>query len=179
VTGPRLRLPHPLILLLGCLVIAALLSHVLPAGRYQRRGDPVTGRSVVVPGTYARVPAHPLGPFQTLVALPKGLVDAGSVVFLVFLVGGAFSVVEQTGALGRAVGWLAQRLDRREALVIPIVSLAFAVGGITENMQEEIIAFVPRPSSPSPFWCLSRTSWASRDRSSCSPTTTAPACARS
>jgi len=92
VTGPRLGLPHPLILLLGCLVIAALLSHVLPAGRYQRRDDPVTGRSVVVPGTYARVPAHPLGPFQTLVALPKGLVDAGSVVFLVFLVGGAFAV---------------------------------------------------------------------------------------
>jgi len=51
--------------------------------------------------------------------------------------------VEQTGALGRAVGWLAQRLDRREALVIPIVSLAFAAGGMTENMQEEIIAFVP------------------------------------
>ena len=142
-TGPRFRLPHPLILLLGCLVIAALLSHVLPAGRYQRRDDPVTGRSVVVPGTYKAVAAHPLGPLQTLVAVPKGLVDAGSVVFLVFLVGGAFAVVEQTGALGRAVGWLAQRLDRREALVIPIVSLAFAAGGMTENMQEEIIAFVP------------------------------------
>ena len=142
-TVPRFRIPHPLILLLGCLLAAALLSHLLPAGRYQRRDDPATGRSVVVPGTYQHVPAHPLGPFQALVAVPKGLVDAASVVFLVFLVGGAFAVVEQTGALGRAVGWLARRLDRREALVIPIVSLAFAVGGVTENMQEEIIAFVP------------------------------------
>jgi uncharacterized ion transporter superfamily protein YfcC len=143
VTVSRFRLPHPIILLLGCLLLAAALSHILPAGRYQRRDDPATGRSVVVPGTYRPVPAQPLGAFQTLVAVPKGLVDAASVVFLVFLVGGGFAVVEQTGALGQAVGWLARRLDRRETLVIPILSLAFAVGGVTQNMQEEIIAFVP------------------------------------
>jgi uncharacterized ion transporter superfamily protein YfcC len=142
-TEPRIRLPHPLILLLGCLVAAALLSHVLPAGRYERKDDPATGRSVVVPGTYHNVPPAPVGMFQAVVAVPKGLVDAASVVFLVFLVGGAFAVVEQTGALGDAVAWLAKRLGRRETLVIPITVLAFALGGITENMQEEIIAFVP------------------------------------
>lgn len=142
-TEPRIRLPHPLILLLGCLVAAALLSHVLPAGRYERKDDPATGRSVVVPGTYHNVPPAPVGMFQAVVAVPTGLVDAASVVFLVFLVGGAFAVVEQTGALGDAVAWLAKRLGRRETLVIPITVLAFALGGITENMQEEIIAFVP------------------------------------
>ncbi len=142
-TEPRIRLPHPLILLLGCLVAAALLSHVLPAGRYERKDDPATGRSVVVPGTYHNVPPAPVGMFQAVVAVPKGLVDAASVVFLVFLVGGAFAVVEQTGALGDAVAWLAKRLGRRETLVIPITVLTFALGGITENMQEEIIAFVP------------------------------------
>jgi len=142
-SGLRLRLPHPLILLLGCLLAAALLSHVLPAGRYDRRDDPVTGRSVVVPGTYHNVPPRPVGVFQALVAVPKGLTDAASVVFLVFLVGGAFAVVDQTGALADAIAWLAGRLARRETLVIPIATLAFALGGITENMQEEIIAFVP------------------------------------
>ncbi len=142
-TEPRIRLPHPLILLLGCLVAAALLSHVLPAGRYERRDDPATGRRVVVPGTYHTVPPDPVGMFQAVVAVPKGLVDAASVVFLVFLVGGAFAVVDQTGALADGVAWLAERLSQREAAVIPITILAFALGGITENMQEEIIAFVP------------------------------------
>lgn len=142
-TQPRVRLPHPLILLLGCLVAAALLSHILPAGRYERRDDPATGRSIVVPGTYHSVPPDPVGAFQAVVAVPKGLVDAASVVFLVFLVGGAFAVVDQTGALGDAVAWLAERLGRWETVVIPITILAFALGGITENMQEEIIAFVP------------------------------------
>ncbi len=140
---PRLKLPHPLALLVICLFIAAALSHILPAGQYSRRHDPVTGRDVVVAGTYHAVPPVPVGFFQTLVAVPRGLEDAAAVVFFVFLVGGAFAVVEQTGALGRAVDWLVGRLEHREALVIPVVCLAFATAGALENMQEEIIALVP------------------------------------
>jgi uncharacterized ion transporter superfamily protein YfcC len=143
VKAPRLRIPHPLVLLIVCLGIAAAASWVVPAGAYERREDEALGRTVVVPGTYHPVEPAPLGPFAAAVALPKGLADAASVIFLVFLVGGAFAVVEQTGALGRAVGWLVQRLARRETLLIPVASLAFAAGGAGLNMQEEIIAFVP------------------------------------
>jgi uncharacterized ion transporter superfamily protein YfcC len=139
----RLHLPHPLALLAACIGLAAALTWVLPAGRYDRRVDSVTDRSVVVPGTFHRVESRPVGPFEALVAIPKGLADAGSVVFLVFLVGGAFAVVDRTGALRHAVGRLAQMLAHRETLVIPVACVAFAVGGIVENMQEEIIAFVP------------------------------------
>lgn len=139
----RIRFPHPLALLAICIGIAALLTWVLPAGRYQRREDPATHRSVVVPGTYQRVAASPVGPFEALVAVPRGLAGAGSVVFLVFLVGGSFAVVDRTGALRRAVSRLAHLLADREALVIPVACVAFALGGIVENMQEEIIAFVP------------------------------------
>jgi uncharacterized ion transporter superfamily protein YfcC len=139
----RLALPHPLTLLTCCVVLAALLSHVLPAGRYDRRDDPLTGRSVVVAGTYHAVAPAPLGVMQTLVTIPKGLIDAASVVFFVFLVGGAFSVVDQTGALRQAVGALARGAGGNELLVIPVVSLLFATAGALENMQEEIIALVP------------------------------------
>jgi uncharacterized ion transporter superfamily protein YfcC len=139
----RLAFPHPLTLLTGCVLLAAVLTHVLPAGRYDRRDDPATGRSVVVAGTYHAVAAAPVSAFDTLVAIPKGLADAASVVFLVFLVGGAFTVVDQTGALRQAVGALVRRLDGHELLVIPVVSVCFAAGGALENMQEEIIALVP------------------------------------
>jgi uncharacterized ion transporter superfamily protein YfcC len=138
-----LRFPHPLALLTGCILAAALASYVLPAGAYDRHADPATGREVVVAGTYHPVERRPVGPFAALVAVPQGLAEAGSVVFLVFLTGGAFTVVDKTGALRQAVGWLVRRLQSREALVIPIVSLTFAAGGALENMGEEIIALVP------------------------------------
>jgi uncharacterized ion transporter superfamily protein YfcC len=137
------RLPHPLTLLVACTLLAAVLSWFLPAGEYQRREDPATGRSVVVPGTYAPVEAAPVGPFQALVGIPRGMIAAAPVIFFVFLVGGAFAVVERTGALARLVNSLAAALAGRGLLVIPVAGLAFATGGALIQMQEELIAFVP------------------------------------
>jgi uncharacterized ion transporter superfamily protein YfcC len=139
----RIVFPHPLTLLTCCVLIAALLSHIIPAGQYDRKDDPVTGRKVVVAGTYHAVPATPVSFFRTFVAFPKGLADAASVIFLVFLVGGAFTVVDQTGALRQAVGALVRKVGGHDLLVIPVVCLFFAAGGALENMGEEIIALVP------------------------------------
>jgi uncharacterized ion transporter superfamily protein YfcC len=50
--------------------------------------------------------------FEAMTALPIGMAEAGSVIFLVFLIGGAFAVVDQTGAL-----------RGRDLLVVPVVSL--------------------------------------------------------
>ena len=135
----RLRFPHPLTLLVGCVLLAAVLSHILPAGQYQRQQDPAAGREVVVPGTYHQVPPRPLSAFETVVAIPKGMADAASVIFYVFLVGGAFAVVDQTGALRRVVDWVAGAGD----LVVPAACIAFGIGGVLIQMQEELIAFVP------------------------------------
>ena len=138
-----MKFPHPLALLVGCIALAAALTWVLPAGQFDRRHDEATGREVVVPGTYHAVEAAPVGPFAALVAIPRGMIAAADVIFLVLLVGGAFVVVDKTGALRHATAWLAGRLAGRGLLVIPIVGLCFAAGGVVENMSEEIIALTP------------------------------------
>ncbi len=138
-----MKFPHPLALLAGCILAAAAASYVLPSGRYERRDDPRTGRPVVVAGTYHPVPSSHVTPFQAVVAVPKGMADAAAVIFLVFLVGGAFTVVDRTGALRQAVDWLVSRLEDRATLVIPVAAVFFATGGALENMAEEILALVP------------------------------------
>ena len=139
----RLRFPNPLVLLTACIILAAALSWIVPAGQFERRADPATGRQVVVAGTYHRVDARPLGVFDALLAVPHGLIDAAPVVFFVFLIGGALTVVDETGALRHGAEYLVTALGTRAVLVIPIVSIAFATAGALENMQEEIIALVP------------------------------------
>ena len=139
----KLKLPHPLALLTGCVLLAAAASYVLPAGEFDRRDDPVTGRTLVVPGTYQAVESNPVNIFEAMVALPRGMADAGSVIFLVFLIGGAFTVVDETGALRRAIPSLIRALRGRDLLVVPVVSLFFAMGGVVQNMQEEIIPLIP------------------------------------
>ena len=137
------RFPHPLVLLTCFIVLAAALSYVLPAGQFARRPNAATGREVVVPGSYQRVPASPVGPLQMLTDIPRGLAESSGVVFLIFLAGGAFTVVDQTGALRYGVDWLLRHAQGREAAVIPLISLFFATLGALENMGEEIIALVP------------------------------------
>ena len=138
-----MKFPHPLSLLFVCIVLAAILTWVLPAGQYDRHRDEATGRDVVTPGSYRPSEPRPAGPLDALVAIPRGMADAGSVIFFVFLIGGAFAAVDKTGALRVLVDALVARAQGRGALVLPIVALLFAVLGALENMQEEIIALIP------------------------------------
>ncbi|MGY8778383.1 MAG: YfcC family protein [Longimicrobiales bacterium] len=139
----RLRVPHPLALLTGCVLLAAAASYVVPAGQFDRRDDPVTGRTLIVPGTYEAMEAAPVNLFEAMVALPKGMLAAGEVIFLVFLIGGAFTVVDETGTLRRAIPSLVRSMRGRDLLIVPVVSLFFAIGGVVQNMQEEIIPLIP------------------------------------
>ena len=138
-----LHLPHPMALLLGCVLIAAALTHVIPAGQFDRRDDAATGRTVVVANTYHRVDAQPVGPFAAFVAVPRGFVAAAEVIVLVLLVGGAWTVVDTAGTLRAIVDWLVGTFGRQRYLAIILLSCAFAAGGALENMGEEIIPLVP------------------------------------
>ena len=138
----KISLPQPLVLLLGGVALAAALTWILPAGQYQRHLDPETGREVVVAGTYATVEAAPVGPARAVLAVPRGIVAGADVILVVLFVGGAFALLESTGALGRLVSSLVGR-TRRPRMVVVAVSLAFASLGALEGMYDEVIALVP------------------------------------
>jgi uncharacterized ion transporter superfamily protein YfcC len=138
-----MRLPHPIVLLLGATAVAAALTWILPAGEFDRRDDPATGRRIVAAGTYHHVPAAPVAPFAAVVAVPRGIVEAADVIAVVLFVGGAWVVVDRLGTLPAVVGALVSALRARGLVAIPILSIFFAVMGALENMQEEIIPLVP------------------------------------
>ncbi len=76
-----MKFPHPLSLLFVCIAVAACLTWILPAGQYDRHKDEATGRDVVTAGSYRATVPNPISPFDALVAIPRGMADAGSVIF--------------------------------------------------------------------------------------------------
>jgi uncharacterized ion transporter superfamily protein YfcC len=136
-------LPHPLVLMLGGVAVAAALTWLVPAGEYERVVDAVTGRTIAVAGTYRAVPADPVGPFAAVLAVPRGIAEGIEVILTIFLVGGAWYLVDKIGTLGRAVNALASRFREGSLLALPILIIFFSMMGAAENMQEEIIALVP------------------------------------
>jgi uncharacterized ion transporter superfamily protein YfcC len=138
----KLRLPHPFVLLLGGVVVATALTWVLPAGEYTRQMDATVGREVVVPGTYASVEPAPVGLMGMLLAIPKGAIAGADVILTILFCGGAFALLDATGALARLVGAAVGR-TRRPMLAVTVMSVVFAAFGAMENMHEEFIALMP------------------------------------
>ena len=137
------RSMDPILLIGSIIVLAAILTWVLPAGRFERVRDPQTGRTLAVPGSYKPVPRNPVGPWSALISIPQGLMEAGEVVFLVLLAGGALTVVEATGAMGNFLNHIMWRFGDRPLLVLALASILFLIGGASYNMYEEILAFIP------------------------------------
>lgn len=138
----KLRAPHPLVLLLGGVGVAAALTWLLPAGAYDRTLDAATGASRVVPGTYAPTTAAPVGVFDAMVAVPRGFVSGADVILTILITGGAFGLLDASGALARLLGALVGR-TRRPALVVIALGVVFAAFGAAEQMHEEFVALVP------------------------------------
>jgi uncharacterized ion transporter superfamily protein YfcC len=139
----RSRFPDALALLTACVLVAAVLTWVLPAGEFERVEDASTARSVVVPGSYQEVEPSPVGPFAAMVAIPRGMVDAAEIIVLIFLLGGAFFVVDETGAIRTGIEGLIRLLRGRDALIVPISAVVFGIAGALNNMLEEFIALMP------------------------------------
>src|SRR5689334_10759758 len=136
------RSMDPILLVGSVIVLAAALTWILPAGRFERVRDS-SGRTLVVPGSYKNVPRTPVGPWGVLTSAPDGLIEAADVVFYVFLAGAALTVVEATGAIGGTIDRLARRFAKRPILILILASLLFLVGGASYSMYEETIAFIP------------------------------------
>ena len=79
------QMPHIYVILFVFTAIAAVLTHFIPAGLYDR----VTlenGRVAINPESYRQVEATPVSLEQFMLAIPQGLVDASMVVFFTFII---------------------------------------------------------------------------------------------
>jgi uncharacterized ion transporter superfamily protein YfcC len=135
------RFPHTYVLLLTLVAVAAALTHLIPAGSFQRIEQ--GGRTLVVPGSYARQLAHPAGIGAVFMAWPRGLSATASIVFYIFLIGGTFGVINATGAVDGAIGVVVRAGRGRGPWVLAVLMLAFSVGGGTIGMAEETLPFIP------------------------------------
>ncbi|MFN1834760.1 YfcC family protein [Balneola sp. MJW-20] len=139
----KFSFPHPLAILLFCIALAATLTHIIPSGAYDRTSDAATGREVVVSGSYKQVEAEPIGVFDAIVKVPEGIIFGAEVVVLILIIGGAFVVVDKTGAFSDGIEALVNRFHHSPHIVMILVGCVFALAGLLNNTQEEIIAMVP------------------------------------
>ncbi|QCO56465.1 YfcC family protein [Pseudorhodobacter turbinis] len=135
-------MPHIYVILFIFTAIAALATHFIPAGLYDRV-TLANGRSAIDPDSYRQVAASPVGLEDFMMAVPRGLADASVVVFFTFIIGGMFMVIRRTGIIDVAVDKLTRRFATRSILILPVLMVTFAVVATLIGTQELALVYVP------------------------------------
>lgn len=88
------QVPHILLIILFLILFACLLTYVAPAGTYQ-----VDENGRVLAGTFEYLPNTPVSPWAALLMIQDGIINAGSVIAMMLVAGGAIATVISTGRL--------------------------------------------------------------------------------
>src|SRR3954465_10193396 len=153
---PRFTLPSAYTILFALIVVTALATWIIPAGRYalDPKGSPVPGSYHEVPSSPARIVVDSLkAPINGLYGVQDpatGNVDVNNsgslfgaidVALFILVIGGFIAVTMKTGAIQAGIARLVSKMRGHERWMIPILMMIFAIGGTTFGMAEESLAF--------------------------------------
>ncbi|HRQ65199.1 MAG TPA: putative basic amino acid antiporter YfcC [Xanthomonadaceae bacterium] len=153
----RRQPPDTLVILFWVAVAVAMLSFLVPAGRFEVETDERGRASQVALASFALAeggaPGTPLfsadkdrpgflnAPFEGLVSGSRSSPAVGIIAFLL-LVGGAFGIVMRSGCVDRGLRALIGKAGHDPILVFPLLFVLFSLGGAVFGMGEEVIPFV-------------------------------------
>lgn len=136
--------PHVFALMFGLIIITAVMTYFIPAGEYERETTVVNGteRTVVINDTYHEAEGSPTGFFEVFQTVHKGMTQSADIIFFIFIVGGAFGILNATKAIETGLANLSMKMADKEIYLIPVIMTLFALGGGTFGMSEETIPFI-------------------------------------
>lgn len=135
-------------------VLAGVMTWFIPGGEYQRTVVTTDGvsREVVDGNSFTYVENSPQT-WQIFSAIFEGFVDKADIIVFIFLIGGAFWIMNQTKAIDIGIKTFlqsAQKLEKHKIIkkigvhniTLTLIMLMFSVFGAVFGMSEETIAFV-------------------------------------
>ena len=117
------KMPSTAVLLMMMIFIVTLCTYVVPAGEFTRSVDEATNRTIVVAGTYTQVAQSPVGIQGMLSSVFRGLTSASDIIAFIFVVGGAFGLVSDSGAINAGLGKLIRKFSGKENVLIAIIMI--------------------------------------------------------
>jgi len=147
------KVPHNLVIVFSIIICAAILTWVIPGGKYDRETIGVNGveRSVIVNGSFHYVESQPQT-WQVFSAFYKGFINMSHIIVFILMVGGAFWIMNDTKAIDVGIFsflGFTKRMERFRPvrllgvnnIIITSIMILFSLFGALFGMSEETIAF--------------------------------------
>ena len=129
----KIKMPNTYVLVAALIVLCAVATWFVPGGQY------VTAEDGSV--TYESVDAVPQT-WQVFSAVYHGFVKQAGIIVFILVVGGAFWLLNATGAVSAGISRFITAVGRRDAWVLAALTVLFSLGGAVFGMSEETIPFV-------------------------------------
>ena len=129
----KFKVPNTYVIIACILVVCAILTWFVPGGQYVKGEDGAL--------SYEQLDSVPQT-WQVLPAIYHGFVKQAGIIVFILVVGGAFWLLNATGAVTAGIGRFIARVGNRDKLVLAAITVLFSLAGAVFGMSEETIPFV-------------------------------------
>lgn len=149
----KFRIPHTYVIVFSIVVLAGILTWIIPGGAFEHEKIMVNGieREVVINNSFHYVDNTPQT-WQIFSAIFDGFVDKADIIVFIFLIGGAFWIMNQTKAIDFGIYTFLKFTRKLEKynlirkigvdnIVLLLLMFIFSLFGAVFGMSEETIAF--------------------------------------
>jgi len=149
----KIKIPHTYVIVFSIIVIAGILTWIIPGGTFVREKIIVNGiqREVVQAQSFHYIGNSPQT-WQIFSAIFDGFVDKSDIIVFCLLIGGAFWIMNQTRSIDIGIYAFLRHTQKLEKyrflnylgidnLIIVLLMLLFSTFGAVFGMSEETIAF--------------------------------------
>lgn len=135
-------MPHIYVILFIFGVIATISTYLIPSGEFKRIKGP-EGREMVDADSFHYIASSPVGLVDFISIIPRGLIEAGEIVFFTLIIGGMFMVLRRTGIIEIGVDKLARQFINKSILIIPVLTTVFAIIATLIDTAELSLVYIP------------------------------------
>ena len=158
----KINIPHVFIFLSGIILFSAILTYLIPSGEFERVTRTVGNmeQTIVVPGSYEGLPKHyslkglilgenidgkasPTSLLGLFSSIPKGMNQAASLIFFIFIIGAVLNLINHTGTIRVFLDILMRRFRNSPVTLSYIIFMFFAFGATFLGMGAEFIPLIP------------------------------------
>ncbi len=129
----KFKVPNTYVIIAAIIAICAVLTWFIPGGQYVKADDGTL--------SYESVDAVPQT-WQVLSAIYHGFVKQAGIIVFILVVGGAFWLLNATGAVEAGIQRFIVKIGKRDVLVLVALTVLFSLAGAVFGMSEETIPFV-------------------------------------
>ena len=127
------KAPNTYVIIAAIIVLCAMMTWIMPGGQYVKADDGTASYEAVdsVPQTW-----------QVFSAIYHGFIKQAGIIIFILVVGGAFWLLNATGAVEVGIKRFISLIGKRDKIVLVALTVLFSLGGAVFGMSEETIPFV-------------------------------------